>query len=295
MMYVIFGLLGAIFGSFVGAQVWRLRARQLKEDQQAGEKVDKKEMKRLSHLLGKGVKNDRSCCLHCSHVLAWYDLIPLVSWISLGGRCRYCRKFIGWTEILLEAGLAVLFVVSFAFWPGGLVDIWQWILLALWLVGLALLAILFVYDIKWMLLPDIINIPFIVIGVLFASIKMFLAVNFNEALMSLLGSLAILSGIYASLYLFSRMKYGEDGTWIGFGDVKLGLGLALFLGDWLMAFLALFAANLIGTLLVLPSMLRGKLKGSSRISFGPLLIVGFLVAWFFGQKIASWLMLTYVI
>lgn len=294
-MYVIFGLLGAIFGSFAGAQVWRLRTRQLKEDQQAGEKVDKKEMKQLSHLLGKSVKNDRSCCLHCSHVLAWYDLIPLVSWISLGGCCRYCKKFIGWTEILLEVGLAVLFVVSFVFWPGGLVDIWQWILLALWLVGLVLLAILFVYDIKWMLLPDIINIPFIVMGVLFAGIKLFLAVNFNEALMSLLGSLAILSGIYASLYLFSRMKYGEEGTWIGFGDVKLGLGLALFLGDWLMAFLALFAANLIGTLLVLPSMLRGKLKGNSRISFGPLLIVGFLAAWFFGQKIASWLMLTYVI
>lgn len=294
-MYVIFGLLGAIFGSFAGAQVWRLRTRQLKEDQQAGEKVDKKEMKQLSHLLGKSVKNDRSCCLHCSHVLAWYDLIPLVSWISLGGRCRYCKKFIGWTEILLEVGLAVLFVVSFVFWPGGLVDIWQWILLTLWLVGLVLLAILFVYDIKWMLLPDMINIPFIVMGVLFAGIKLFLAVNFNEALMSLLGSLAILSGIYASLYLFSRMKYGEEGTWIGFGDVKLGLGLALFLGDWLMAFLALFAANLIGTLLVLPSMLRGKLKGNSRISFGPLLIVGFLAAWFFGQKIASWLMLTYVI
>ena len=81
-MSIIFGLLGAIFGSFVGAQVWRLRARQLKEDQQAGEKVDKKEMKRLSHLLKKNVRSDRSRCLHCSHVLAWYDLIPLVSWLS---------------------------------------------------------------------------------------------------------------------------------------------------------------------------------------------------------------------
>lgn len=294
-MSIIFGLLGAIFGSFVGAQVWRLRARQLKEDQQAGEKVDKKEMKRLSHLLKKNVRSDRSRCLHCSHVLAWYDLIPLVSWLSLKGSCRYCKKIIGWTEIFLEVILAILFAVSFMFWPDGLTNIWQGVLLTLWLVGLVLLAALFVYDLKWMLLPDKINIPFIIVGAVFAAVKLSLADDFGESLMSLFGSLAILSGIYALLYLFSRIRYGEDGTWIGFGDVKLGLGLALFLGNWMMAFLALFAANLIGTLLVLPSMLRGKLKGSSRIPFGPLLIVGFLIAWFFGPTISSWLMLSYVI
>lgn len=294
-MSIIFGLLGAIFGSFVGAQVWRLRARQLKEDQQTGEKIDKKEMKRLSHLLKKNVRSDRSRCLHCSHVLAWYDLIPLVSWFSLMGRCRYCKKFIGWTEIFLEVILAILFAVSFMFWPDGLTNIWQGVLLTLWLVGLVLLAALFVYDLKWMLLPDKINIPFIIVGAVFAAVKLSLADDFGESLMSLFGSLAILSGIYALLYLFSRIRYGEDGTWIGFGDVKLGLGLALFLGNWMMAFLALFAANLIGTLLVLPSMLRGKLKGSSRIPFGPLLIVGFLIAWFFGPTISSWLMLSYVI
>ena len=214
---------------------------------------------------------------------------------SLKGSCRYCKKIIGWTEIFLEVILAILFAVSFMFWPDGLTNIWQGVLLTLWLVGLVLLAALFVYDLKWMLLPDKINIPFIIVGAVFAAVKLSLADDFGESLMSLFGSLAILSGIYALLYLFSRIRYGEDGTWIGFGDVKLGLGLALFLGNWMMAFLALFAANLIGTLLVLPSMLRGKLKGSSRIPFGPLLIVGFLIAWFFGPTISSWLMLSYVI
>ena len=106
--------------------------------------------------------------------------------------------------------------------------------------------------------------------------------------MSLLGSVVILSGIYLLLYLFSKYHYGEEKTWVGFGDVKLGLGLALFLGNWLLAFAALFAANLIGTLLVLPSMLKGKLQATSRICFGPLLIVGFLLAWFFSQQILAW-------
>ena len=167
-------------------------------------------------------------------------------------------------------------------------DFWQVLLLALWLSGLVLLAILFVYDLKWLLLPDVINIPFIILGFIFSIINLALSNDFTKSLTSLLGSVVILSGIYLLLYLFSKYRYGEEKTWVGFGDVKLGLGLALFLGNWLLAFAALFAANLIGTLLVLPSMLKGKLQATSRICFGPLLIVGFLLAWFFSQQILAW-------
>ena len=204
------------------------------------------------------------------------------------GRCRYCKAFIGWTEILLELVMAGLFVASVVFWPGSLTDIWQVALLVLWLASLVLLAILFVYDLRWLLLPDVINIPFIILGAIFAGIKVCLAGDFSKSLMTLFGSIAILSGIYMVLYLFSKYRYGEDKTWIGFGDVKLGLGLGLFLGNWLLAFAALFIANLIGTLLVLPSMMRGKLQATSRICFGPLLIVGFLLAWFFSRQILEW-------
>ena len=161
-------------------------------------------------------------------------------------------------------------------------------LLVLWLTSLVLLAILFVYDLRWLLLPDVINIPFIILGAIFAGIKVCLAGDFSKSLMTLFGSIAIRRGIYMVLYLFSKYRYGEDKTWIGFGDVKLGLGLGLFLGNWLLAFAALFIANLIGTLLVLPSMMRGKLQATSRICFGPLLIVGFLLAWFFSRQILEW-------
>lgn len=287
MKFVIAGFLGAILGSFVGAQVWRLRARQLTEDKKAGEKVDQKELKKLSPLIKK-VSKDRSRCLSCGHELSFCDLIPVFSWVIRLGKCRYCKNFIGWTEILLEVVMAGLFVLSIAFWPGSLMDFWQVLLLALWLIGLVLLAILFVYDLKWLLLPDIINIPFIVLGFIFSIINLALSNNLTKSLMSLLGSVVFLSGIYLLLYLFSKYRYGEEKTWVGFGDVKLGLGLALFLGNWLLAFAALFAANLIGTLLVLPSMLKGKLQATSRICFGPLLIVGFLLAWFFSQQILAW-------
>ena len=284
---ILIGILGAAFGSFAGAQVWRLRARQLVEDKKAGEKVSAKELKKLSPLIKKASK-DRSRCLSCGHILAWYDLIPLVSWLSLRGKCRYCKKFIGWTEFLLEVGMAALFVLSVVLWPMLLAGFWQILTLVLWLAALVLLAILFVYDLRWLLLPDIVNIPFIVLGAVFAGIKLCLASDVTSALTSLLGAVFVLSGIYLLLYLFSKARYGEDKTWVGFGDVKLGLGLSLFLGNWLLAFAALFAANLIGTILVLPSMLTGKLRGNSRISFGPLLIAGFLIVWLFSESILNW-------
>jgi len=90
------------------------------------------------------------------------------------------------------------------------------------------------------------------------------------------GAAVILSGLYLVLYLISR------GKWIGFGDVKLGLGLALLLADWRLAFVALFAANLIGCLIVIPAMISGRLKRDSHVPFGPLLILGFVIAQFAG-------------
>ena len=184
--------------------------------------------------------------------------------------------------------MAALFALSVVLWPMPLASFWQILTLVLWLAALVLLAILFVYDLKWLLLPDIVNIPFIVLGAVFAGIKLCLASDVTSALTSLLGAVFVLSGIYLLLYLFSKARYGEDKTWVGFGDVKLGLGLSLFLGNWLLAFAALFAANLIGTILVLPSMLTGKLRGNSRISFGPLLIAGFLIVWLFSESILNW-------
>ena len=209
---ILIGILGAAFGSFAGAQVWRLRARQLVEDKKAGEKVSAKEFKKLSPLIKKTSK-DRSRCLSCGHILAWYDLIPLVSWLLLRGKCRYCKKFIGWTEFLLEVGMAALFALSVFLWPMPLTSFWQIMMLALWLAALVLLAILFVYDLRWLLLPDIVNIPFIVLGAVFASVKLYLSSDFTSTLTSLLGAVFVLSGIYLLLYLFSKARYGENCIW----------------------------------------------------------------------------------
>ena len=71
--------------------------------------------------------------------------------------------------------MAALFALSVFLWPMPLASFWQIMMLVLWLAALVLLAILFVYDLRWLLLPDIVNIPFIVLGAVFASVKLYLS------------------------------------------------------------------------------------------------------------------------
>ena len=102
LLSLVFGVIGAVFGSFSVAQVWRLRASQLQDEKSAGEKIDSAEWKKLHSLVSKKVKNDRSHCLNCGYQLKWFDLIPIVSWLSLGGKCRKCRSKIGALEFISE-------------------------------------------------------------------------------------------------------------------------------------------------------------------------------------------------
>ena len=282
LIYLILALLGLCMGSFAGATVWRIRARQLIEDKEAGDEVDLKEYKKLLPLTKANFAKDRSRCLSCGHELSWFDLLPLVSWLGTFGRCRYCKASIGKFEPLIEIGTALFFILSFAFWPDSLSTTMQISIFILWLMSGVLLAMLFAYDLKWFLLPNWLIFPLIVLGACIAVLNILSAQDIMQALLSLVSAVMILSGLYLALWLMSK------GQWIGFGDVKLGLALALLLGDWRLAFIALFAANLVGCIIVIPSLLIGKMTRSTHVPFGPLLITGAILAMLFGQSVIEW-------
>ena len=282
-IYVALILFGATLGSFAAATVWRIRARQLVADKAAGEEYDEKEYKRLKKIIAKPL-DDHSQCLHCSYKLKWYDLIPIVSWLALRGKCRSCRKPIGWFEFLMEIGVAAFFVLSYAFWPGGVETALSVAHFVLWLIAGVIMAILFAYDTKWFLLPDKLNIALVVVGLAIVGVTAAQTGNLLGTLLSAVGSVAILSGLYGVLYFVSK------GQWVGFGDVKLGIGLALILVDWQLALTALFLANFIGCLIVIPLLATKKLERNSHIPFGPLLIAGTVTAWFLGWTILNWYM-----
>src|SRR3954465_436221 len=104
MIIAVLVVLGLCLGSFVNALVWRLH-----EQEEGGSK--KAAAKKLSIIKG------RSMCPHCKHALKPIDLIPVISWLSLRGKCRYCSKPISIQYPIVELSTALLFVVSYIWWP----------------------------------------------------------------------------------------------------------------------------------------------------------------------------------
>ena len=282
---IIIILLGVTFGSFAGAQIWRLRLRELRMAKRENYEYDKAELRRLEKLSA-STRSDRSRCLECGHTLAWYDLLPLLSWMSTGGRCRYCHHPIGWMEPTIELATAGLFVLSYVAWPGlDLSSALGMTQFALWLVACVALVILFFYDVRWSILPDSAN------GILAGMAALYAAIGVMSGgltLADLGGALAVLFGVYTALYYVSRALGGEERTWVGFGDVKLVVGLSLLLSGWMEGFIALFLANLIGTLIVVPPLLAGKLSRTAHVPFGPMLIAGALIVFFWGDELVKW-------
>lgn len=256
MVIVALILLGLCFGSFINALVWRLHKK-------------------------RDWVRERSECTHCHHVLAWYDLIPVASWLLLRGRCRYCSKKISAQYPLVESLTAVLFVVSWVVWPFG-VDTTGLIMFGLWLVSIVILVALAVYDLKWMLLPDKLTFPLIGIGVVFSVLRFYqTGATPLEIVMQMIFGIASVAGLYYVLYVASK------GRWVGFGDVKLGMFIGVILG-WIGGLIAIMVANFVGLLVILPGLLSGKLTRTSRIPFGPFLIIGCIVALLFGDMIIEW-------
>ena len=268
LILVLLAVAGLVFGSFVGALVWRIH-----EQVRVREKNKQADISRLSILRG------RSMCPHCKHELAPQDLVPLLSWLALRGRCRYCRKPIAWQDPVVELLTSALFVVSYLAWPLGthglgLVQLCFWLVFVVGFVALA------VYDLKWYILPDRIIFP--MVGLAVIQIAVALTV-FHAGWLQLMGSIwgiVFASGIFFLLYQVS------DGKWIGGGDVKLGLLLGLIIGGPMRSLLLLFLASLLGTLVSLPMLAVGKAKRTTLIPFGPFLIAAAFIIELFGSHFA---------
>lgn len=256
MWIIILFILGLCFGSFVNALVWRLHKK-------------------------RNFVSERSECVHCHHVLAWNDLIPVLSWLTLRGRCRYCKKKIDDSPVT-EMGVALVFVLSYVLWPFGFATVGL-ILFTLWLVSVVLLAALFLYDLKWMLLPDKLNFPLIGIGAVWAIIfhAFFVQNSLGVGLLESALGVASVAGLYGFLYMLSK------GAWVGFGDVKLGIFMGLILG-WQGGLLAVLLANTIAFLFIFPGLLTNKISRTSKIPFGPFLILATVISLLLGGYIIKW-------
>jgi prepilin signal peptidase PulO-like enzyme (type II secretory pathway) len=251
-------ILGLAFGSFINALVWRFH-------EQSQRKKPKPE---LSVLKG------RSMCPSCKHTLAAKDLVPIISWLSLRGKCRYCKKPVSWQYPFVELLTATLYVLSYAFWPYG----WGVAGISLfigWLIVLVGLIALAVYDIKWMLLPNKIVFPLLGVWSLVLLVVAIASHDVNVIWSAVLG-LVFCGGVFWVLFQFS------DGRWIGGGDVKLGFLLGLIVGGPFPALMVIFLSSVLGTIAALPMIIKGSATTSSRIPYGPFLITRCNIRFFGG-------------
>jgi prepilin signal peptidase PulO-like enzyme (type II secretory pathway) len=272
LMLFVFGL---CLGSFVNAYVWRQHMSGAgEENEKRKTKAQQRKNKQYSILKG------RSMCVECEHELAAKDLVPLFSWLSLQGKCRYCHKSIAWQYPAVELLTALLFVLSYLVWPVDF-DTQQWVLLGFWLAFLVGLVALAVYDLKWMLLPNTMLLPLVVISLL-QLITLMVWQQDLEPLWSAFWGVVIGGGLFYVLFQVS------DGKWIGGGDVKLGAVLGLFIGGPMQAILLLFFGSLIGTLVAVPLLATGKAQRTSKLPFGPFLIAAAFIVFLFGASILSW-------
>lgn len=278
MIILILVVVGLCLGSFVNALVWRVHEQAAQTDKK---KPDKAYLKQLS--IGTG----KSMCPHCHHELAAKDLVPVLSWLSLSGKCRYCHKPISAQYPLVEAATAVLFVASYLWWPtdirGFEVGIFVW-----WLILLVGLMALTVYDLKWFLLPNRILYPSGVAAFVMTTIAIINANSPATALLNAILAVAIGGGIFYVLFQVSK------GKWIGGGDVKLGWLLGLVAGTPGRAVLFIFIGSILGSLVSVPLLAGGRMKRTSVIPFGPFLIAGLIITVLFGTDILNWYQRTFI-
>jgi len=227
-------------------------------------------------------------CPHCRRQLSALDLVPVLSWLSLGGRCRYCHKPISWQYPLVELTTAALFAGSFIWWPWALSGAYPVSLFVLWLVLLVIFIALAVYDLRWMLLPD----SLVWTGVLVALVMLIVRLqNENDSTDLLiyhgLGS-AVGPIFFGAVYLYSKAR------WIGLGDIKLSFLMGILLGFG-KTFVALLIASYSALIIVLPLLFLKKVKRNQPLPFGPFLILGTIAAFLVGEDIVAWYQRTFLL
>ena len=219
----------------------------------------------------RSIVRPRSHCPSCGHQIAWYDNLPVVSFVLLRGRCRVCGVRISPlypTVELLTGALAVALwmrlgtTLAFA---------------GYFLFAAALVTITFI-DLDHRIIPDVISLPGIVVG---------LAVSFVSPLVTPLGALlGVLAGggVLLGIATGYEMLRGREG--MGGGDVKLLAMIGAFLG-WQSVFVTLMVASLIGSIIGVGLMIYQRADTKLAIPFGPFLAGGALVSLFFGDRILA--------
>ena len=233
MLYLMF-MIGAIFGSFYGVVGTRLPE-------------------------GKSIVKPGSHCENCGHILKWYENIPILSYIFLGGLCKKCKKPIGFVYFMTELLSGALFALCYKVYGINYN-------LYLSLIISSLVIIIFVSDSKYMIINDS---PLVISSILVFIIK-FICSGYKVALMSIFDGLIIFLVAYL-LMLFGKMLFKQEA--LGGGDIKLSFVAGMFLG---IKFGILYIV--LASFLAFPYAIYITIKNKDNmLPFGPFLVSSLLI------------------
>lgn len=240
LLYIVIFLYGIIIGSFLNVCIYRL---------------PKKE----------NIVTTRSHCMNCGYKLEWYDLVPLFSWLALGGRCRKCRAKISVQYPVIEALNGVLYLIVFSCY-GVSIETVLYCLLS------SALLVLSVIDFRIYEIPFGINIFIAALGCI-------------RAITDLSHWYEYVIGFFAVSLILYLIYFITKGRGIGGGDIKLMAASGLLLG-WKCNILAFVLGCIIGSVIHL---LRMKLtKAENVLALGPYLSAGIFISALWGQQLINW-------
>ncbi|MBI2833123.1 MAG: prepilin peptidase [Acidobacteria bacterium] len=212
-----------------------------------------------------------SHCPACKDPIRWFDNIPIVSFIVLGGRCRHCGARISFRYPAVELITAALFAIEF--WAVG----WQPLLLPR-LLFVSALVVLFVIDLQHHILPNVITLPGIAVGF---ALSLFFPPGWVSALIGIVVGGGVLFLVAEAYYRVRK----EEG--LGMGDVKMLAMIGAFLG-WQLALLTLVLSSFAGSLFGVGLMIAGRGGLKYALPYGTFLALAAITSALFGREILRW-------
>lgn len=206
-----------------------------------------------------------SHCMRCGHELRWYELVPVVSWMIQGGKCRSCGGKLSWQYPMVEGINGLMWLLT------GLLFRGDWLTVGLYCVLFSMLLVLSVIDWRTFTIPNGINLVIFLLG------AVRLVTDLENWLEYGIGMLSV-----SLVFLLLHILTGGNG--LGMGDVKLVAGAGLLLG-WQKMLLAVLVGSVSGALI---HSVRMKGGAGSRLAFGPYLAAGIWLAALAGEPLIGW-------
>ena len=251
--YIAVFILGSLWGSFCNVCIYRLPE-------------------------GGDIVSSRSKCRDCKKKIKWFDNIPFISYIILGGKCRNCSSKISFQYFTVEILVAIGFIVSFHFFQFSISTLLLFILTMFF-------VIIFFIDLKHFIIPNELTFPLMAIGFLKSFDPNLNKYLFPNYINSLIGGVAGYLIIWFIIFAYKKLRNKEG---MGLGDAKLLSAIGFWFG-WISIPFILFFSSFVALGFAIPSLMNKSKTMSSQIPFGPYLVLGCILYLLLIEKIIKYL------